>query len=152
MNAHYCELFIWIDCLRRASAKQVTAVIPYFGYARQDRKDDGPHADHGEAVCEPAGKSGRDRVVAIDLHAAQVQGFFDVPVDHLLAVPVFTKWVRTLELDQHGVGVTGRGEREAAQVYAKELGGEICIIDKRRKSGPETQARRIIGDVAGKTC
>jgi ribose-phosphate pyrophosphokinase len=90
-------------------------------------------------------------VVAIDLHAAQVQGFFDVPVDHLLAVPVFTKWVRTLGLTNTVWVSPDVGNVKRAQAYAKELGGEICIIDKRRKSGSETQAVRIIGDVAGKT-
>src|SRR5215468_3889868 len=106
INAHLMELFIWIDCLKRASAKRVTAVIPYFGYARQDRKDEGRTPITGKLVANLLERSGVDRVVAVDMHAAQVQ--------------------------------------------ANVLGGDICIIDKRRKSGSETQAVHIIGDVEGK--
>jgi ribose-phosphate pyrophosphokinase len=88
VNAHLMELMIWIDCLKRASAKRVTAVIPYFGYARQDRKDEGRTPITAKLVANLIERAGVDRVVAVDLHAAQVQGFFDVPVDHLSASPV----------------------------------------------------------------
>src|SRR5512135_1814945 len=98
VNAHYCELFIWIDCLKRASAHTVTAVVPYFGYARQDRKDTGRVPITAKLFANLLERAGADRVVAVDLHAAQVQGFFDVPVDHLYAVPVFTEWFRNLRL------------------------------------------------------
>lgn len=152
VNAHYCELFIWIDVLKRASAKGVTAVIPYFGYARQDRKDTGRVPITAKLFANLLERAGADRVVAIDLHAAQVQGFFDVPVDHLHAVPVFTRWMRSLKLDlSNTVFVSADvGNVKRAQMYAQVLGGEICIIDKRRKSVSEAQAMHIIGDVEGK--
>src|SRR5687767_7933026 len=142
VNAHLMELMIWIDCLRRASAKRVTAVIPYFGYARQDRKDTGRVPITAKLFAKLPERAGADRVVAIDLHAAQVQGFFDVPVDHLYAVPVVTRWMRTLKLDPaETVFVSADvGNVKRAQMYAQVLGGEICIIDKRRKSGSEAQA------------
>src|ERR1041384_6381726 len=92
VNAHLMELFIWIDCLKRASAQRVTAVMPYFGYPRQDRKDEGRTPITAKLVANLLERSGADRVVSVDLHAAQVQGFFDIPVDHLSAAPVITKW------------------------------------------------------------
>ncbi len=152
INAHLMELMIWIDCLHRASAKQVTAVIPYFGYARQDRKDEGRVPITAKLVANLLERAGADRVVSVDLHAAQVQGFFDIPVDHLHATPVIEKWFHSLE-----VSVGNRvfvspdvGNVKRAQVYAQRLGGEISIIDKRRKSGSEAKAVHIIGDVAGR--
>jgi ribose-phosphate pyrophosphokinase len=152
INAHLMELMIWIDCLHRASAKQVTAVIPYFGYARQDRKDEGRVPITAKLVANLLERAGADRVVSVDLHAAQVQGFFDIPVDHLHATPVIEKWFHSLE-----VSVGNRvfvspdvGNVKRAQVYANRLGGEISIIDKRRESGSKAKAVHIIGDVDGK--
>jgi ribose-phosphate pyrophosphokinase len=152
VNAHLMELMIWIDCLRRASAKQITAVIPYFGYARQDRKDEGRVPITAKLVANLLETAGADRVVSVDLHAAQVQGFFDIPVDHLHATPVIEKWFQGLN-----VAVASRsfaspdvGNVKRAQVYANRLGGEISIIDKRRESGSKAKAVHIIGDVAGK--
>lgn len=150
VHAHYCELFIWIDVLRRASAKAITAVIPYFGYARQDRKDSGRVPITAKLFANLLERAGADRVVAIDLHAAQVQGFFDVPLDHLYAIPVFLKWMRGLNLSNTVFVSPDVGNVKRAQQYANVLGGEICIIDKRRKSGSETQAVHIIGEVEGK--
>ncbi|HZZ45105.1 MAG TPA: ribose-phosphate pyrophosphokinase [Tepidisphaeraceae bacterium] len=150
INAHLMELFIWIDCLRRASAARVTAVIPYFGYARQDRKDEGRTPITAKLVANLLERSGVDRVVTIDLHAAQVQGFFDIPVDHLSASPVLTKWFKSLKLSNRVFVSPDVGNVKRAQVYANMLGGEICIIDKRRKSGSQTEAKNIIGDVEGK--
>jgi ribose-phosphate pyrophosphokinase len=150
VHAHYCELFIWIDVLRRASAKAITAVIPYFGYARQDRKDSGRVPITAKLFANLLERAGADRVVAIDLHAAQVQGFFDVPLDHLYAIPVFLKWMRSLNLSNTVFVSPDVGNVKRAQQYANVLGGEICIIDKRRKSGSETQAVHIIGEVEGK--
>src|ERR687889_2816770 len=98
VNAHLMELFIWIDTLKRASAHRVTAVIPYFGYARQDRKDEGRTPITAKLVANLLERAGAHRVVSVDLHAAQVQGFFDIPVDHLSAGPVFSKWFKTLNL------------------------------------------------------
>ncbi len=150
INAHLMELFIWIDCLKRASAERVTAVIPYFGYARQDRKDEGRTPITAKLVANLLERSGVDRVVSVDLHAAQVQGFFDIPVDHLSASPVLIKWFKSLKLSNRVFVSPDVGNVKRAQVYANLLGGEICIIDKRRKSGKDTEAKHIIGDVEGK--
>ena len=150
VNAHLMELMIWIDCLRRASAMQVTAVIPYFGYARQDRKDEGRTPITAKLVANLLERSGADRVVSVDLHAAQVQGFFDIPVDHLSASPVLLKWFKGLRLPNRVFVSPDVGNVKRAQVYANLLGGDICIIDKRRKSGSETKAVHIIGDVQDK--
>jgi ribose-phosphate pyrophosphokinase len=150
INAHLMELFIWIDCLRRASAHRVTAVIPYFGYARQDRKDEGRTPITAKLVANLLERAGADRVVSVDLHAAQVQGFFDIPVDHLHAGPVLTKWIKGLKLSNLAFVSPDVGNVKRAQVYANQLGGEIVIIDKRRKSGRDTVAKNIIGDVEGK--
>jgi ribose-phosphate pyrophosphokinase len=153
INAHLMELMIWIDCLRRASAKQITAVIPYFGYARQDRKDEGRVPITAKLVANLLQTAGADRVVSVDLHAAQVQGFFDIPVDHLHATPVIEKWFQAQEVAAaNRVFVSPDvGNVKRAQVYAQRLGGEIVIIDKRRKSASQTKAAHIIGDVEGKT-
>ena len=150
VNAHLMELFIWIDTLKRASAQRVTAVIPYFGYARQDRKDEGRTPITAKLVANLLERAGADRVVSVDLHAAQVQGFFDIPVDHLNAGPVFGKWFQSLNLTNTVFVSPDVGNVKRAQVYANMLGGEICIIDKRRKSGSEIKVAHIIGDVDGK--
>lgn len=150
VNAHLMELMIWIDCLRRASAARVTAVMPYFGYARQDRKDEGRTPITAKLVANLLERAGADRVIAIDLHAAQVQGFFDIPVDHLHAGPVLTKWFKDLKLANRVFVSPDVGNVKRAQVYANMLGGEICIIDKRRKSGTQTEAKHVIGEVEGR--
>ena len=150
VNAHLMELMIWIDCLKRASANRVTAVIPYFGYARQDRKDEGRTPITAKLVANLIERAGADRVVSVDLHAAQVQGFFDIPVDHLNAGPVLSKWFKALKLSNRVFVSPDVGNVKRAQVYANALGGEICIIDKRRKSGKDIEAKHIIGDVEGK--
>src|SRR4026209_1271958 len=150
VNAHLMELMIWIDCLKRASASRVTAVIPYFGYARQDRKDEGRTPITAKLVANLIERAGADRVVSVDLHAAQVQGFFDIPVDHLSASPVLSKWFKSRKLANRVFVSPDVGNVKRAQVYANLLGGEICIIDKRRKSATETDAAHIIGDVKDK--
>src|SRR5688572_32083665 len=149
INAHLMELMIWIDCLRRASAHRVTAVIPYFGYARQDRKDEGRTPITAKLVANLLERAGADRVVSVDLHAAQVQGFFDIPVDHLNASPVLTKWFKSLKLANRVFVSPDVGNVKRAQVYANLLGGEISIIDKRRKSDTVAEAAHTIGDVVG---
>jgi ribose-phosphate pyrophosphokinase len=151
VNAHLMELFIWIDTLKRASAQRVTAVIPYFGYARQDRKDEGRTPITAKLVANLLERAGADRVVSVDMHSAQLQGFFDIPVDHLNAGPVFGKWFKGLNQTNTVFVSPDVGNVKRAQVYAKMLGGEISIIDKRRKSGSEIDVGHIIGDVAGKT-
>jgi ribose-phosphate pyrophosphokinase len=150
VNNNFMELFIWIDTLKRASAGRVTAVIPYFGYARQDRKDEGRTPITAKLVANLLERAGADRVVSIDMHAAQVQGFFDIPVDHLSAAPVLSKWFKSLKLPNRVFVSPDVGNVKRAQKYANVLGGDICIIDKRRKSGRDTVAERIIGEVAGK--
>ena len=150
VNAHLMELFIWIDTLKRASANRVTAVIPYFGYARQDRKDEGRTPITAKLVANLLERAGADRVVSIDLHAPQVQGFFDIPVDHLSAEPVFSKWFKSLNIKDMVFVSPDVGNVKRAQVYAKSLGGDICIIDKRRISGSHTEVSSIIGDVNGR--
>jgi ribose-phosphate pyrophosphokinase len=150
VNAHLMELMIWIDTLKRASASRVTAVIPYFGYARQDRKDEGRTPITAKLVANLLERAGADRIVSVDLHAAQVQGFFDIPVDHLNAAPVITKWFKTLKLTNRVFVSPDVGNVKRAQAYANMLGGELCIIDKRRHSGSRAEAVHIIGDVAGK--
>src|SRR5580658_9243087 len=150
VSAHLMELFIWIDTLRRASAQRVTAVIPYFGYARQDQKHAGRTPITAKLVANLLERAGADRVVSVDLHAPQVQGFFDIPVDHLNASPVVTKWISGLKLGNQVFVSPDVGNVKRAQVYAHILGGDICIIDKRRKNSSETHAANIIGDVDGK--
>jgi ribose-phosphate pyrophosphokinase len=150
VNAHLMELFIWIDTLRRASASRVTAVIPYFGYARQDQKHAGRTPITAKLVANLIERAGADRVVSVDLHAAQVQGFFDIPVDHLNAAPVLGKWLRSLKVSNRVFVSPDVGNVKRAQVYAEMLHGELCFIDKRRKSGTVTEAKHVIGEVAGK--
>ena len=150
-NEHWMELFIWIDCLKRASARRVTAVIPYFGYARQDRKDEGRTPITAKLVANLLERSGCDRVVSVDLHAAQVQGFFDIPVDHLTANPVFGGWFESLRMNGWVFVSPDVGNVKRAQMYANRYGGEISIIDKRRHSGEVAEAVHIIGDVKDKT-
>src|SRR5271155_5624181 len=140
VNAHLMELFIWIDTLKRASAQRVTAVIPYFGYARQDRKDEGRTPITAKLVANLLERAGADRVVSVDLHAPQMQGFFDIPVDHLNAGPVFAKWIRGLNLANQVFVSPDVGNVKRAQVYANLLGGDICIIDKRRMDSSHTRA------------
>src|ERR1700712_4829390 len=135
VNAHWMELFIWIDTLKRASARRVTAVIPYFGSARQDRKDEGRTPITAKLVANLLERAGADRVVSVDLHAAQVQGFFDIPVDHLHADPVLMKWFKSLKLSSRVFASPDVGNVKRAQVFASNLGGELAIIDKRRESG-----------------
>jgi len=150
VNAHLMELMIWIDCLKRASAERVTAVIPYFGYARQDRKDEGRTPITAKLVANLLERAGADRVVTVDLHAAQVQGFFDIPVDHLSASPVISKWITSLNLANRVFVSPDVGNVKRAQVFANALGGEISIIDKRRYSGSDVETKNLIGDVEGK--
>ncbi len=153
VNDTLVELLIWIDCLMRASAKRITAVIPYFGYARQDRKSEGRTPITAKMVANIITAAGVDRVITMDLHAAQVQGFFDLPVDHLLASPVFTEYYRA-ELPKLGriaVVSPDPGNLKAASYYAEMLGADLAFIDKRRQSGMQVAMTTIVGDVADKT-
>ncbi len=153
VNDNLVELLVWIDCLMRASAARITAVIPYFGYARQDRKSEGRTPITAKMVANIITAAGVDRVIAMDLHAAQVQGFFDLPVDHLLASPVFLSWYHKQlpELGRIAIVSPDPGNLKAASYYAEMLGGDLAFIDKRRQSGTKVFMSTIVGDVVDKT-
>jgi ribose-phosphate pyrophosphokinase len=151
VNENLMELLIFIDCLRRASARRITAVIPYFGYARQDRKAEGRTPITAKLVANLISEAGAHRVLAMDLHAEQIQGFFDLPVDHLFAMPVIAKYVASLPLENCVVVSPDVGNVKSATSYAVRLGMDLAVIDKRRLAGDATVASRVIGDVAGKT-
>jgi ribose-phosphate pyrophosphokinase len=150
-NDHLMELLIYIDCLRRASANRITVVCPYFGYARQDRKDEGRVPITAKLVANLVAGAGADRVVTLDLHAAQIQGFFDIPVDNLSAEPVITAFFESLDAGPVVLVSPDIGNAKRARVYAERLSGELAIIDKRRVSGSEAVSYNIIGDVRNKT-
>ncbi len=151
VNETLVELLVFIDCARRASAERITAVIPYFGYARQDRKDEGRTPITAKLVANLIATAGADRVLTMDLHAAQIQGFFDIPVDNLLAEPVLSRYFVQRGLENLVLVSPDVGNTKRARVYAERLGGELAIINKRRVSGEEVAVGRIIGDVRGKT-
>jgi len=153
VNAHLMELLIYIDCLRRASARRITAVLPYFGYARQDRKDEGRVPITAKLVANLISTAGADRVLAMDLHAEQIQGFFDIPVDHLHAAPVIVNYFQSIrdELGKITLVSPDVGNVKTANSYATWLGGDLAIIDKRRKSGTEVKSAHIIGEVKDST-
>jgi ribose-phosphate pyrophosphokinase len=153
VNENLVELLIMIDCCKRASAERITTVLPYFGYARQDRKDEGRVPITAKLVANIITRAGADRVLAMDLHAAQIQGFFDVPVDHLYAAPVLNDHFRKLKIpsDELVVVSPDEGSIKRALGHAKRLGGSIAIVDKRRRSAEITKQENIIGaPVAGK--
>lgn len=153
VNDTLVELLIYIDCLMRASAKRITAVIPYLGYARQDRKSEGRTPITAKLVANLITAAGVDRVIAMDLHAAQVQGFFDLPVDHLQASPVFAEYYQSemATLGKIAVVSPDPGNLKAASFYAEMLGADLAFIDKRRQSGSSVAMSHIVGDVEGKT-
>ncbi|MHC4323058.1 MAG: ribose-phosphate diphosphokinase [Planctomycetota bacterium] len=150
VDEHLVELLIFLDCLRRASASRVTAVIPYFGYARQDRKDEGRVPITAKLVANMITTAGADRVLAIDLHAHQLQGFFDIPVDHLSGDLVLSKYFRDLKIDNLTVVSPDVGNMKTASRYADQLGGDLAIVHKRRLSGSNVEAQEIIGEVRGR--
>ena len=153
VNANLMELLIYIDCLRRASAKRITAVIPYFGYARQDRKDAGRTPITAKLVANLIVAAGADRVLCMDLHAAQIQGFFDIPVDHLTAATVFCEYFKDIrdELGELVIVSPDVGNVKVANAYASVLDADLAIVDKRRESGMKVASRNLIGNVKGRT-
>jgi len=151
VNDNLMELLIFIDSLRRASALRITAVIPYFGYARQDRKSEGRTPITAKLVANLICAAGANRVLAMNLHAEQIQGFFDSPVDHLTAVPVVADYFEELRLPNPVIVSPDVGNLKTANQYTARLHGDIAIIDKRRRDGDSIEAVNIIGDVAGKT-
>ena len=146
------ELLLLIDAAKRASAARVTAVVPYFGYGRQDRKDQPRVAIGAKLAANLITAAGADRVVSIDFHQHQIQGFFDIPVDHLYAAPVLTKHFRDLELPDLVVVAPDVGSAKMARGFAKRLSASLAIIDKRRPTANVAEVLHVVGDVDGKTC
>lgn len=153
VNENYMELFIMLDACKRASAKHVTAVIPYYGYARQDRKVAPRAPISAKLMADLLTTAGADRVVSVDLHAAQIQGFFNCPVDHLFAIPTLARqWRESMGHGNEFVAVSpDAGGVERCRAFAKRIDASIAIIDKRRSGPNEAKALHLIGDVAGKT-
>jgi len=150
VNDHLMELLIMTDCLRRASAKRITAVIPYYGYARQDRKSEGRTPITAKLVANMLAKAGLDRVLTMNLHADQIQGFFDIPLDHLTAAPVLARHFLGRNLHDAVLVSPDVGNIKFGSDFASRIGGELAVIHKRRLTGDETVAVKIIGDVKGK--
>jgi len=154
VNETLMELLIMIDSFKRASAGRITAVIPYFGYARQDRKDEGRVPITAKLVANIITRAGASRVLTMDLHAAQIQGFFDIPVDHLYAAPVIDEHIMKMELPAEDIVVVSpdEGSIKRALWHMNQLGGHLAIIDKRRASAESTKQEHVIGSpVKGKT-
>lgn len=151
-NDNLMELLIMIDALRRSSAQRITAVMPYFGYARQDRKDQPRVPITAKLVANLLTTAGANRILTMDLHAGQIQGFFDIPVDHLFAVGVFIEYFSKLKLKSSDIVVVSPdvGGIKMARAYAKRLSAGLAIIDKRRDSPEKTEVMHILGEVAGK--
>jgi ribose-phosphate pyrophosphokinase len=148
VNEHLMELLLMLDSFRRASAARITVVLPYYGYARQDRKDVGRVPISAKVVANLLTTAGANRVVCCDLHAAQIQGFFDIPVDHLLAAPVFNEHLKGLGLQPSELVIVSPDEGRIKQAlkHQKHLGGGLAIVDKRRSSATETRQANMIGD------
>lgn len=149
-NKNLMELLILIDAARRASANRITAVLPYFGYARQDRKDQPRVPITAKLVANLLTNSGADRILTIDLHAGQIQGFFDIPVDHLFAVTTFVDYFASLKVKNLVVVSPDVGGIKMVRAYAKRLQSPMAVIDKRRISGEDTEVMNILGDIEGK--
>lgn len=149
-NQHLMEMFIMIDALRRASASRITAVLPFYGYARQDRKDQPRVPITAKLVANLLVAAGVNRVLTMDLHAQQIQGFFDIPVDHLYAAPVLLEYISRQQTPNLVVVSPDLGGLKMAAAYSQTLGAELAIVAKRRKSPTETEAISVIGDIDGK--
>ena len=152
VDEHLIELLIMIDALKRASAGRITVVMPYYGYARQDRKDRPRVAITAKLVADLLSTAGANRALLVDLHAAQIQGFFNIPVDHLFASPVLVGYFRDLELPDLTVISPDAGGVERARFFAKKLEAPLAIVDKRRTDMNVTEVMNVIGDVEGRTC
>ncbi|MBI3832016.1 MAG: ribose-phosphate pyrophosphokinase [Planctomycetes bacterium] len=150
VNDHLMDLLVLIDAVKRASAQRVTAVIPYYGYARQDRKHEGRVPITAKLVANLITHAGADRVITMDLHATQIQGFFDIPVDHLYAWPVLVNHVREMKLSDLTILSPDPGRFKLADSFAKRLGGTIAVIDKRRTGDSEVEKGHVVGDIKGR--
>jgi ribose-phosphate pyrophosphokinase len=152
VDQHLMEMLIMVDAFRRSSAARITAVIPYYGYARQDRKDKPRVPISAKLVANLLSAAGTNRVLTMDLHKAQIQGFFDIPVDHLFAAPVIIEYLSRLNYPQLTIVSPDAGGAERARAYAKRLDAELAIIDKRRSEDGTAEVMNVIGDVQGRTC
>jgi ribose-phosphate pyrophosphokinase len=152
VDQHLVELLIMIDALKRASAGRITVVVPYYGYARQDRKDRPRVAISSKLIADLITTAGANRALFMDLHAAQIQGFFNIPVDHMFASPVMVSYFRKLDLPNLTVVSPDAGGVERARFFATKMGAPLAIVDKRRTDINVTEVMNVIGDVHGKTC
>src|SRR5438132_606791 len=151
-DSHLMELLVMLDAFRRSSAERVTAVIPYYGYARSDKKDRPRVPIAAKMVANLIATAGAQRVLTIDLHAAQIQGFFDIPVDHLYAAPVMTRYYQERPLPNLTVVAPDTGGAERARAYAKRLDAELALCDKRREKPNVAEVMNVVGDVEGRSC
>ena len=151
VNENIMELLVMLDAFKRSSASRITAVIPYYGYARQDRKDKPRVPISAKLVADLLSTAGTDRILTMDLHASQIQGYFDVPVDHLFAAPVIIEYVLKLDLPDLTVVSPDAGGVERARAYAKRLGASLAIVDKRRDIPNVAEVHNVIGEVEGRT-
>ena len=152
VDQHIMEMLVMIDAFRRSSASRITAVIPYYGYARQDRKDKPRVPISAKLVANVLSAAGTNRVLTMDLHKAQIQAFFDIPVDHLFAAPVIIDYLARLDYPKVTMVSPDAGGAERARAYAKRLDAELAIIDKRRSDDGTAEVMNVIGDVEGRTC
>ena len=154
VNDHLMELLITIDAARRASAQRITAVIPYFGYGRQDRKDEGRTSISAKLVANLITSSGANRVVTTDLHAGQIQGFFDIPLDNLFSVNEMIQDMEKISFEKNTLAIVSPdvGGVVRARAFAKRINASLVIIDKRREKAGETEVMNIIGEINNKTC
>jgi len=152
VDEHLMEMLIMVDAFRRSSAARITAVIPYYGYARQDRKDKPRVPISAKLVANLLSAAGTNRVLTMDLHKAQIQGFFDIPVDHLFAAPVIIEYLSRLNYPKLTIVSPDAGGAERARAYAKRIDAELAIIDKRRSEDGSAEVMNVIGDVQGRTC
>jgi ribose-phosphate pyrophosphokinase len=152
VDMNIMELLIMIDAFRRSSAARITAVIPYYGYARQDRKDKPRVPISAKLVANILSAAGTNRVLTMDLHKAQIQAFFDIPVDHLFAAPVMISYLSRLEYPRLMIVSPDVGGAERARAYAKRLGVGLALIDKRRTEDGTAEVMHVVGDVRGRTC
>jgi ribose-phosphate pyrophosphokinase len=151
VNENLMELLVMLDAFKRSSASRITAVLPYYGYARQDRKDKPRVPISAKLVADLLSAAGTDRVLTVDLHAAQIQGFFNVPVDHLFAAPVILDYVSRLKLPKLTVVSPDAGGVERARAYAKRLDAALAIVDKRREAPNVAEVHQVVGDVEGRS-
>jgi ribose-phosphate pyrophosphokinase len=152
VDEHIMEMLVMVDAFRRSSAARITAVVPYYGYARQDRKDKPRVPISAKLVANIISAAGTNRVLTMDLHKAQIQAFFDIPVDHLFAAPVIIDYLTRLNAEKVTLVAPDAGGAERARAYAKRLDAELAVIDKRRSDDGTAEVMNVIGDVSGRTC